>query len=144
MNRIANLAILFFFCLTSAFAEIQWSGIVIHHSDSDFGTVKDIDRWHKERGWDGIGYHYVIYRDGSIHKGRDLGKIGAHAKGRNQTYVGVCLIGKKSFTEAQKANLRHLCKELRLKYPILSIEHHHEECPGEGLEEEYFTEGGHK
>jgi len=119
-------------------AEPAWEGIVVHHSASSFGTVEDIDRWHKERGWDGIGYHFVIYRDGSVHKGRNIATMGAHAKGRNQTYIGVCLIGEDVFTVAQKKNLAALVSTLNQQYPIKSVERHHEVCPGDGLGKEYF------
>ncbi len=47
--------------------------IIIHCSATKEGrdyTVADIDRWHRERGCFCIGYHFVIYRDGSIHVGR--------------------------------------------------------------------------
>ena len=120
-------------------AEPTWQGIVIHHSASSFGTVEDIDRWHKERGWDGIGYHFVIYRDGSIHKGRNINRIGAHALGRNKDYIGVCLIGENAFTIPQKQNLGILLKSLAREYSIKSIQRHHELCPGKGLEGKFFT-----
>ncbi|MDU3761109.1 MAG: N-acetylmuramoyl-L-alanine amidase [Bacteroides sp.] len=61
--------------------------VIIHCSATPEGrdyTVADIDRWHRERGFDGIGYHYVVYRDGSIHAGRDVAKIGAHCKGQKR------------------------------------------------------------
>ena len=80
--------------------------IVIHCSDSEWGGVADIDRWHKERGWDGCGYHFVItngvtkahddYKpeaDGLIQNGRDVEKPGAHVRGHNKYSVGICLIG---------------------------------------------------
>lgn len=47
--------------------------IIIHCSATKEGmdfTVEDIDRWHRQRGFDSIGYHFVIYRDGSLHAGR--------------------------------------------------------------------------
>ena len=113
----------------------DWKGVVIHHSTSpEWTTVEDIDRWHKERGWDGIGYHYVIYPDGSIHEGRSIDKVGAHAKGRNTTYIGVCLIGYDDFTPAQIKALKNLIKELGLK-----VERHHEECPGKGIDIELLN-----
>ena len=88
--------------------------IVIHCSDSTWGTSEDINRWHLERGWDGIGYHYVItngrakstdsYKeqdDGLIEKGRPVEKTGAHVRGHNSDSVGVCLIGTHWFTSRQ-------------------------------------------
>ena len=72
-------------------------------------TVEDIDRWHKERGWYGCGYHIVIYRNGSIHMGRPLSKIGAHCKGRNTGSIGVCLIGNDEFTSAHSKHAAAFC-----------------------------------
>lgn len=56
-------------------------------------TVKDIDKWHRQRGFNEIGYNYVIYRDGSIHEGRDVNKIPAHATNWNKNSIGICYIG---------------------------------------------------
>ena len=93
-------------------------GLIVHCSDSPQGrgdTVRDIDRWHKERGWSGVGYHYVILEDGTVQEGRDLWKAGAHAKGYNG-YVGVCLIGKDSFTDEQMVSLEHLIRGMKFQF----------------------------
>ena len=69
--------------------------IIIHCSATKEGrnyTVADIDRWHRERGFFCIGYHFVIYRDGSIHVGRSVEEVGAHCKGHNTVSTGVCYI----------------------------------------------------
>lgn len=99
--------------------------IIIHCSESGFGDVHIIDRWHRERGWDGVGYHFVItngvfwprsdYRaehDGLIQIGRHLEEPGAHCRGHNTDSIGICLIGKHHFTGKQlydvlPALLRH-------------------------------------
>ncbi len=70
--------------------------IIIHCSATPEGkdfTVQDIDKWHRQRGFKGIGYHYVIYRDGSTHQGRDLECAGAHCMGHNANSIGICYIG---------------------------------------------------
>jgi len=70
--------------------------IIVHCSATPEGrhvTVKDIDRWHRDRGFSEIGYHHVIYLDGSIHPGRPEEKAGAHTVGHNTTSIGVCYIG---------------------------------------------------
>jgi len=89
------------------------SKIILHCSDSEWGSASVIDQWHKERGWTEIGYHYVITNgqtepkkynsnyDGAIEDGRSVTKIGAHAKGHNTDSIGVCLIGKSHFTAKQ-------------------------------------------
>jgi len=108
----------------------EWEGIVIHHSASPaWTTVDDIDRWHKERGWDGVGYHYVIHHDGTVHEGRSLSKQGAHARGRNSTHIGICLVGYDSFTARQLSSLRALVSKLGLP-----CEAHHEQCPGSSID----------
>ena len=56
-------------------------------------TVELIDQWHRERGFDCIGYHYVIYRDGSVHEGRALSKVGAHCTGQNSDSIGISYCG---------------------------------------------------
>ncbi len=60
--------------------------------DMDIG-VKEIREWHKARGWDDIGYHYVIRRDGTVESGRPLESQGAHVLGHNHEAVGVCMVG---------------------------------------------------
>jgi len=108
----------------------SWKGIVIHCSDSGWGTERDIRRWHIERGFRTTGYHFVIdngeyhngFRietlDGSIETGRNINSVGAHARGYNRTHIGICLIGKGSFTRKQADALFALVNELRGKYNI--------------------------
>ena len=70
--------------------------LIVHCSatppDMDVG-VAEIDRWHKDRGWDECGYHIIIRRSGEIEYGRNIEKQGAHAYGHNAGSVGVCMIG---------------------------------------------------
>lgn len=102
--------------------------IIIHCSATTEGkdfTVEDIDRWHRQRGFNGIGYHFVIYRDGSIHAGRSKRQIGAHCKGHNTISIGICYIGglstdgkpKDTRTAAQKASLHALVEQLQEEFP---------------------------
>ena len=109
--------------------------IIVHCSatpeDRNY-TVEEIDRWHKNRGWSGIGYHYVIYLDGSIHKGRDVETIGAHCTGHNKNSIGVCYIGgcdtnmqpKDTRTDAQKESLIEILTSLKKRYPNAKIYGH--------------------
>ena len=101
---------------------------VIHHSASPDVSAKTIDLWHKQKGWLGIGYHFVIRANGTIEKGRALTKIGAHAKGRNN-YIGICLTGYDKFTSAQVKSLITLLNDLG----VSQIEKHYQKCPGKGL-----------
>lgn len=129
------LALLFFTPASSAAEpERLWTGIVVHHSESSCETtVEDIDHWHKERGWAGIGYHFVIDCEGIVHDGRSLSIAGAHARGRNSDHIGICLIGRESFSGAQQESLRSLIAQLAVTFPIVQIERHHERCPGPGI-----------
>ena len=93
-------------------------GIVIHCSDSPQGrgdTAEDIHRWHVERGFDGVGYHYVILEDGTVQNGRPDYWQGAHASGYND-YLGVCLIGKDVFTDDQMLSLKILVCDKMLEH----------------------------
>lgn len=112
--------------------------IIVHCSATPEGrdyTVTDIDRWHRQRGFKCIGYHYVVYRDGSVHRGRDVAEIGAHCTGQNSNSIGVCYIGgmsadnrtaKDTRTPAQKAALRDLVELLKTEYPNATIHGHRE------------------
>lgn len=93
-------------------------GIIIHCSDSPQGRGDDINtirQWHLARGFKDVGYHFVILEDGLIQTGRAENVLGSHAKGYND-YLGICLIGIDTFTSAQFASLKSLCKELIDKY----------------------------
>ena len=127
--------------------------IIVHCSATAEGmdyTVADITRWHKARGFTTIGYHYVVYRDGSIHVGRDINMVGAHCTGHNAHSVGVCYIGgcaadgktpKDTRTDAQKQSLITLLRALRRLYPGATIHGHREfaakACPSFNAKEEY-------
>lgn len=99
---------------------MEAKGIVIHCSDSPHrgDTAEDIHRWHLQRGFDGIGYHYVIREDGQVEKGRPDFWNGAHARGCNSTHLGVCLLGIDEFTPEQFDALKDLVIGLMLEYSI--------------------------
>lgn len=127
--------------------------LIIHCSATKEGknvTVKDIDRWHRKNGWDGIGYHYVIYLDGSVHEGRNIEKVGAHCKDHNLHSIGICYIGgldengnpKDTRTPEQKKALLDLLKKLLRKYPCAGIHGHcdysSKACPCFDAKNEYL------
>lgn len=97
---------------------------IIHCSDSTFGDVAEIRKWHKKRGFDDIGYHHVILRDGTIEYGRELNEIGAHTKGMNTESIGTCLIGKDNFTVEQFCSLRKLHRQLEHLFGTLEVHPH--------------------
>lgn len=127
--------------------------LIVHCSATIEGKdfrAKDIDKWHKQQGWSGIGYHYIIDLDGTVEKGRDESKVGAHCYGHNSESLGICYIGglakdgkmpKDTRTEAQKAALIKLLKELKAKYPNAKIVGHNQfakkACPCFNATEEY-------
>lgn len=103
--------------------------IVIHCSDTPNGrphNAADIDRWHKERGWDGIGYHHVILLDGTVEPGRPLNTPGAHAYGYNRESIGICLIGRDEFTEAQMRSLEGLVIAHKSNYRQADVVGHYD------------------
>lgn len=113
--------------------------IIIHCSATEEGrdfTVEDIRRWHVQgNGWKDIGYHYVIYRDGSVHPGRPLDQVGAHTTGHNAKSIGVCYVGgvasdrktpKDTRTPEQKAALIELVRSLKLVFGVSKVSGHNE------------------
>lgn len=81
--------------------------VVVHcaatPASMDVGVV-EIDRWHRARGFRGVGYHFVIRRSGEVELGRPLEEIGAHARGHNDRSVGVCLVGGRGDAGGAQAN----------------------------------------
>ena len=95
--------------------------LVVHCSATPEGrnhTAKDIDAWHRQRGFEGIGYNYIIRLDGTVEEGRDVNKIPSHVKGYNKESIGICYIGG---TPAQKEALKKLLIELKKMYPQAEI-----------------------
>ena len=113
--------------------------IILHCSATREGQdikAKTIKQWHKDRGFDDIGYHYVIDLDGTIEKGRDEELVGAHCKGHNATSIGICYVGgcdknmkpKDTRTPEQKRSMLSLVRKLVNKYkiPVTQIWAHHD------------------
>ncbi len=67
--------------------------IALHHAQAVRCSAADVDLWHKERGWSGIGYHFLVRKDGRIYRGRPLNKMGAHVSGMNNCSIGICAEG---------------------------------------------------
>lgn len=105
--------------------------VIVHCTATPEGrdvSVDTIRGWHKDRGWDDIGYHYVVKLDGSIEAGRPETKVGSHVAGHNTGTMGVVYVGgvakdgttaKDTRTPAQKAALLDLVKALIAKYPTI-------------------------
>lgn len=67
--------------------------IIIHHASASKCSAEDIHTWHLNRGWSGIGYHFVVRKDGTIERGRPIDRVGAHCTGQNVDSIGVCFEG---------------------------------------------------
>lgn len=111
--------------------------IIIHCTATPAGravSVGEIDRWHRERGFSCIGYHYVVGLDGEIKAGRAEAETGAHSLGQNACSVGVAYVGgldavcraADTRTAAQKAGLRKIVGELLSRYPGATVHGHRE------------------
>lgn len=115
--------------------------IVIHCSATrpsmNVGAA-EIRKWHLDKGWSDIGYHFVIKRDGTVQKGRDQDAVGAHEPTRNATGIGVCLVGgvseknftipENNYTPQQWASLEALVGKLLKQYPKAVVQGHRD-CP---------------
>lgn len=103
-------------------------------SDKQDIGAKDIDRWHRAKGWRCIGYHYVIRRNGTVEEGRDEKVIGAHVENWNHCSIGICMVGgvsaddpnkaQNNFTKEQFASLKQLLIDLKTRYPKAKIQGH--------------------
>ena len=127
--------------------------IIIHCSatrEEQQVSVDTIRDWHLAKGWNDIGYHFYIDLDGTINKGRDIDKMGAHCKGHNRNSIGICYCGgvesdgktpKDTRTEVQKESLLHVLKTLKAMYPDAIIYSHNEfankACPSFDATGEY-------
>jgi N-acetyl-anhydromuramyl-L-alanine amidase AmpD len=115
--------------------------IIIHCSatppDMDV-DAKEIDRWHRQKGWLMIGYHFVIKRDGTRERGRQINEPGAHCMGYNHRSVGICMVGgvdkqnnpENNFTAAQWTTLAITVKEMQEQYKDAFVIGHREVQPG--------------
>ena len=106
----------------------------------------EIDRWHRDRGFNSFGYHYLLDRNGKVCAGRGLDEQGAHTRGHNDNSIGICLVGghgssstdafSANYTDAQDQALRVLINELKIRVPtIKKISGHNDythakACPG--------------
>ena len=127
--------------------------IIIHCSatrEEQQVSVDTIRDWHLAKGWNDIGYHFYIDLDGTINKGRDIDKMGAHCKGHNRNSIGICYCGgvetdgktpKDTRTQEQKDSLLNVLKTLKAMYPEAVIYSHNEfankACPSFDATEEY-------
>ena len=126
--------------------------IIIHCSATPEGRAVSVDtirKWHTNKGWSDIGYHYVIGLNGVVNEGRPVERQGAHVRGLNKKSIGICYVGgcdvnmkaKDTRTEAQRGSLRAFLLDLMDTYPNATLHGHNEfsskACPSFNVQEEY-------
>lgn len=130
----------------------QITEIIVHCTATQPDSSINADQitcWHLRRGFETIGYHYVVKTDGTVEEGRRSDMMGAHCKGHNHCSIGVVYVGGidrygypyDSRTQAQKTALRELLVELKQRYPQATIHGHYEfaakSCPCFDVAKEY-------
>lgn len=109
--------------------------IIVHCTATPEGravSVDEVDRWHRQRGFAMIGYHFLVLLDGTVGQGRPLWQAGAHCLEHNAHSIGICYVGgldchmrpKDTRTDAQKAALKALVGRLRQQFPGLHVYGH--------------------
>ena len=122
------------------------NGIVIHHVGMPSGdtSAEAIHKAHLAKGWAGIGYHYVIRKDGTIERGRPLAAVGAHAQGHNYDTIGINVTGNfdterptPEQIDSLERLLAFLCRIYDIEAGVTTIEGHRDvnatDCPGDNL-----------
>lgn len=111
--------------------------IVLHHAEITNCTIEEIHSLHLANGWLGVGYHFLISKDGNVYKGRPEGAVGSHCPKHNSISLGICFEGdfmKETIGEAQISAYKDLVKYIRAKYGNIPIYGHKElystTCPG--------------
>jgi hypothetical protein len=133
---------------------IRWEEIIIHHSASEDGSALDtalLRKYHKDRGWIDIGYHFIIElvgNDYEIIAGRMIDLVGAHCIGHNDIGIGICVVGNYEITKPHPKQVRlliKLCKALCYQFniPPSRIYSHNNFsntlCPGKNLDVSYVV-----
>ena len=114
--------------------------IVLHHAAATSCSADDIHRWHLHNGWAGIGYHYLVRKDGTIYRGRPEDTVGAHAYGANSHSIGVCFEGnyqvEAEMPVAQLTAGQALVADIKRRWGITKVIGHKDvagsttDCPG--------------
>lgn len=116
--------------------------IVLHHADASSCDAATIHKWHLNNGWAGIGYHFVVRKNGTIERGRPIDKVGAHCTNQNSDSVGVCFEGnfeKETMSDTQIKAGQELMTYLYDKYKLdkSKVKRHKDlmatACPGKNF-----------
>ena len=114
--------------------------LILHHAAAASCTAEDVHRWHVGNGWAGIGYHYLVRKDGTIYRGRPEDTVGAHAYGANSHSIGVCFEGnyqvEQTMPASQLAAGQALVADIKRRWGITKVIGHKDvagsttDCPG--------------
>lgn len=114
--------------------------LILHHAAAASCTAEDVHRWHLGNGWAGIGYHYLVRKDGTIYRGRPEDTVGAHAYGANSHSIGVCFEGnyevEQNMPAAQLTAGQALVADIKRRWGITNVIGHKDvagsttDCPG--------------
>ena len=114
--------------------------IILHHAAAKLCGAATIHQWHLNNGWSGIGYHFVVRKNGTIERGRPEKYVGAHAEGSNSDSIGICFEGDfmtETMSETQKNAGKELVTDLKKKYGISKVQKHSDvcstDCPGKNF-----------
>lgn len=113
--------------------------IALHHAAAVTCTAAQVDQWHKDNGWSGIGYHYFVRKDGSVYRGRPEWSMGAHVHGMNNCSIGICAEGnydiERTMPDAQYNAILELIADIHERYPNAKVVGHRDigssDCPGQ-------------
>ena len=127
--------------------------VIVHCTATPEGrhtTVEDVKRWHLDRGWSDIGYHFLVYLDGTVHEGRSLDVQGAHCRSQNKNSIGIAYVGgidkvnfkpKDTRTDEQKEALVDMLEFFKIAHPEAVIYGHRDfankACPSFDAKKEY-------
>lgn len=125
--------------------------LILHHAAAASCTAEDVHRWHVGNGWAGIGYHYLVRKDGTIYRGRPEDTVGAHAYGANSHSIGVCFEGnyqvEPTMPAAQLAAGQALVADIKRRWGITKVIGHKDvagsttDCPGKYFPLEAIVSG---
>ncbi len=121
--------------------------IIIHHSglkEDRESSAAEIHEMHLKNGWSGIGYHFVVHKNGSIERGRPQHLVGAHSLSNNEFTIGICMTGNFSIGNVTKKQILSteqlvaaLCKEYGFAPKSTTIFGHRDlndtSCPGDNF-----------
>ena len=122
----------------------QVTDVYLHHTTGPQQPeiqpwLRSIQRFHQEtRGWNDIGYSYIVDRNGTVWEGRG-GNVGAHTKGFNSRAIGIDYLGdgEQPVPDPALRAINLLIDLMATRYPIRIVRGHRNvgktACPGDWL-----------